>query len=107
MVRLTQRLAGFATGLIGLAAATMVQGAPATTPAGLAAVIEQRAERSSFASLEEFGRHALALSGRERLARLQHVTAILLNQSEFDSFAASTPGRIMTCAISTSPTTMI
>jgi two-component system, sensor histidine kinase len=87
MVRLTQRLAGFATGLIGLAAATMVQGAPATTPAGLAAVIEQRAERSSFASLEEFGRHALALSGRERLARLQHVTAILLNQSEFDSFA--------------------
>jgi signal transduction histidine kinase/ActR/RegA family two-component response regulator len=87
MVRLTQRLAGLAAGLISLAAATIVQATPATTPAGLAAVIEQRADRSSFASLEEFGRRALAMSGRERLARLQHVTAILLNQSEFESFA--------------------
>jgi signal transduction histidine kinase/AmiR/NasT family two-component response regulator len=56
------------------------------TPVALAAAIEQRAERTSFADLQRFGEAAARERGRENLNRLQHVTTVMLNQSEFDSF---------------------
>ena len=55
-------------------------------PAQLAAAIEQRAERTSFAALDRFGETASRGDDRESLRRLQHVSLILLNQSEFDRF---------------------
>jgi len=56
------------------------------TPRALAAAIEARADRTSFAGLERFGEAAARGTGRENLNRLQHVTLVLLNQSEFDRF---------------------
>jgi signal transduction histidine kinase/ActR/RegA family two-component response regulator len=60
--------------------------APAMTPAQLASAIEQRAQKTSFADLERFGAAAARGSDRESLRRLEHVSLILLNQSEFDRF---------------------
>jgi len=56
------------------------------TPAALAAAIEHRADKTSFAELERFGDAAAHGVGRERLNRLQHVATVLENQSEFDRF---------------------
>jgi signal transduction histidine kinase/AmiR/NasT family two-component response regulator len=57
-----------------------------STPTALAAAIEARADKTSFAELERFGDEALRLDGRERLNRLHHVAWIFLNQSEFGKF---------------------
>ena len=56
------------------------------TPAALASAIEERADRTSFADLERFGEAAARGEGRENLNRLQHVTLVMLNQSEFEKF---------------------
>jgi signal transduction histidine kinase/ActR/RegA family two-component response regulator len=52
----------------------------------LAAAIEQRADKTSFADLERFGEQAARTPGRESLRRLEHVSTIMLNQSEFARF---------------------
>ncbi len=52
----------------------------------LAGDIEQRADKTSFADLERFGEQASRSRGRELLRRLEHVSTILLNQSEFARF---------------------
>ena len=52
----------------------------------LAAAIEQRADKTSFADLEHFADRASQTRGRESLRRLAHVSMVLLNQSEFDRF---------------------
>jgi len=58
----------------------------AWTPDLVARKIEQSADTTSFAQLEDFGRGALRLTGRARLARLNHVAWLFLNQSEFEKF---------------------
>ncbi len=71
------------------AVSVVVRAAPATppmSPAALAAAIERRADKTSFAELERFGDAAAHGVGRERLNRLQHVATVLENQSEFDRF---------------------
>jgi signal transduction histidine kinase/ActR/RegA family two-component response regulator len=54
-----------------------------TTPLGLAAVVERRAQSSSFDSLEQFAQNSLSLTGHERLARLHYAAYIFSNQSEY------------------------
>jgi two-component system, sensor histidine kinase len=73
--------------------AALLMVAPAATAGGaddaarqLAAAIEQRADRTSFADLERFGERAAQTPGRESLRRLEHVSTIMLNQSEFARF---------------------
>lgn len=56
------------------------------SPARLGAIVERRAMKSTFASLEVFAQQALRLSGHERLARLNHVATILVSQSEYAKF---------------------
>jgi signal transduction histidine kinase/CheY-like chemotaxis protein len=69
------------------AAAPAVAASPADDAARhLAAEIEQRADKTSFADLERFGEQANRTPGRESLRRLEHVSTILLNQSEFARF---------------------
>jgi signal transduction histidine kinase/ActR/RegA family two-component response regulator len=55
-------------------------------PETLAKAVEKKADSTSFAKLEDFGRAALKMSGRDRLDRLYHVAWIFLNQSEFAKF---------------------
>lgn len=56
------------------------------SPAKLGAIVERRAMKSTFASLESFAEQALRMSGHERLARLNHVATILMSQSEYAKF---------------------
>jgi signal transduction histidine kinase/CheY-like chemotaxis protein len=70
-----------------LAAAPALAAGPADDAARhLARDIEQRADKTSFADLERFGEQASRTPGRESLRRLEHVSTILLNQSEFARF---------------------
>ena len=91
VMRGAQRLAAMACAFACLAIACLTA-APAAraqggdAPAKLARLIEQRAEKSSFADLQRFGEAASHGTDRESLSRLQHVAWIMLNQSEFDSF---------------------
>jgi signal transduction histidine kinase/ActR/RegA family two-component response regulator len=55
-------------------------------PVQLAAAIAQRAEKTSFADLERWGHAAAKRNDREGLRRLQYVSLVLMNQSEFDKF---------------------
>ena len=83
------RLAGIVLAILygmGAMAFVSAQGRAQITPSELAAAIERRAQQSNFASLEKFADDARRLSGRERLARLNHAAGIFLNQSEFDRF---------------------
>ncbi len=56
------------------------------TPAQLAAAIESRADKTSFTELQRFGARAAKGTDRESLNRLEHVSQVFLNQSEFDQF---------------------
>ncbi len=77
---------------LALAAIVCVVGAepaltrPLMTPAQLASAIEQRADRTSFTDLERFGERAAEGDDRESLNRLEHVSQVFLNQSEFGRF---------------------
>jgi signal transduction histidine kinase/ActR/RegA family two-component response regulator len=55
-------------------------------PETLAKAVEKKADSTSFAKLEDFGRTAMRLKGRDRLDRLYHVAWVFLNQSEFAKF---------------------
>ena len=55
-------------------------------PVQLANAIAQRAEKTSFADLERWGQAAAKRSDREGLRRLQYVSLVLMNQSEFGKF---------------------
>jgi signal transduction histidine kinase/CheY-like chemotaxis protein len=55
-------------------------------PVQLANAIAQRAEKTSFADLERWGQTAAKRSDREGLRRLQYVSLVLMNQSEFGKF---------------------
>jgi len=55
-------------------------------PVQLANAIAQRAEKTSFADLERWGQAAAKRSDREGLRRLQYVSLVLMNQSEFSKF---------------------
>jgi signal transduction histidine kinase/CheY-like chemotaxis protein len=72
--------------LFGLAQAGDVLAAPTVTPLELAQAIEHRADSTSFAALEAFGRDAERLGGRDRLDRIEHVAWTFLNESEFPRF---------------------
>jgi len=52
----------------------------------LATAIAQRAEKTSFADLERWGQAAAKRNDREGLRRLQYVSLVLMNQSEFSKF---------------------
>jgi signal transduction histidine kinase/ActR/RegA family two-component response regulator len=56
------------------------------SPVQLASAIEQRAEATSFADLTRFGEAAARGSDRESLRRLEHISLVLLNQSEYAQF---------------------
>ena len=58
------------------------------TPETVATAVERQAVKTSFADLERFGREAVASHRRDRLARVEHVAWLLLNQSDFARFAA-------------------
>jgi signal transduction histidine kinase/CheY-like chemotaxis protein len=72
--------------LAGLAAPTRAAERAPMSAESLASAIEKRADRTSFADLERFGGTAARGPGRENLNRLQHVTLVMLNQSEFAKF---------------------
>jgi signal transduction histidine kinase/ActR/RegA family two-component response regulator len=72
--------------LFGLARGGDALAATSVTPLQLAHAIERRAEHTSFADLEAFGRDAERLSGRDRLDRVEHVAWTFLNESEFPRF---------------------
>ena len=55
-------------------------------PEALAKAVEKKADSTSFAKLEDFGRTTMRLKGRDRLDRLYHVAWVFLNQSEFAKF---------------------
>ncbi len=55
-------------------------------PVQLATAIAQRAEKTSFADLERWGAAAAKRNDREGLRRLQYVSLVLMNQSEFSKF---------------------
>jgi two-component system, sensor histidine kinase len=55
-------------------------------PVQLATAIAQRAEKTSFADLERWGQAAAKRTDREGLRRLQYVSLVLMNQSEFSKF---------------------
>jgi signal transduction histidine kinase/ActR/RegA family two-component response regulator len=73
-----------------LLAAPVTQAAPISgataTPLQLADAVERRASRTDFKQLEQFGRDALKMKGRERLNRLYHVAWIYQNQAEYTAF---------------------
>ena len=86
-------LAAALVAAFGLAAPAFARPAPGSAPAPaawtpelVARKIESSAETTSFAQLEDFGRAALARTGRARLDRLNHVAWLFLNQSEFKKF---------------------
>jgi len=55
-------------------------------PVQLANAIAQRAEKTSFADLERWGQAAAKRTDREGLRRLQYVSLVLMNQSEYNKF---------------------
>ncbi|MDA0743268.1 hybrid sensor histidine kinase/response regulator [Brevundimonas diminuta] len=86
-------LSGFAL-VIAAAASVAIAQAPASQetapPAAaveLARAVENRAMRTDFNTLEDFGRQALSRHDREGLNRLYHVAWTFLNQGDFDRAA--------------------
>ena len=55
-------------------------------PVQLATAIAQRAEKTSFADLERWGEASAKRNDREGLRRLQYVSLVLMNQSEYKTF---------------------
>jgi signal transduction histidine kinase/ActR/RegA family two-component response regulator len=72
--------------IVSLAAAAPVAIAQDVGPVQLATAIAQRAEKTSFADLERWGQAAANRKDREGLRRLQYVSLVLMNQSEYGKF---------------------
>ena len=81
--------AGLCGGLSLLVAGLAVaQDGPAAhwSPRSVASAIERQASSSSFPELEQFGQEALRRRPPDLLQRLEHVSWLLLNQSDFVAF---------------------
>ena len=72
--------------VFGLVAAAPVAIAQDVGPVQLATAIAQRAQKTSFADLEQWGEAAAKRQDREGLRRLQYVSLVLMNQSEYGKF---------------------